>query len=37
MLGDGTAGRAITVRAHAFSASARERIAADGGTAELIG
>lgn len=37
VLGDGTAGRAITVRAHAFSASARERIAADGGTAELIG
>ena len=37
VLGDGTPGRAITVRAHAFSASARERIAADGGTAELIG
>lgn len=37
ILGDGTPGRAITVRAHAFSASARERIAADGGTAELIG
>jgi len=37
ILVDGTPGRAITVRAHAFSASARERIAADGGTAELIG
>ncbi|MDH3298678.1 MAG: 50S ribosomal protein L15 [Gemmatimonadota bacterium] len=37
VLGDGTLGRAITVRAHAFSASAREQIAADGGTAELIG
>jgi len=36
ILGDGNPGRAITVRAHAFSASARERIAADGGTAELI-
>ena len=37
ILGDGTAGRAISVRAHAFSASARESIVADGGTAELIG
>lgn len=37
ILGDGTAGRAITVRAHAFSASARASIESDGGTAELIG
>lgn len=37
ILGDGAPGRAITVRAHAFSASARERITADGGTVELIG
>lgn len=37
ILGDGAPGRAVTVRAHAFSASARERIAADGGTVELIG
>ena len=37
ILGDGAAGRAISIRAHAFSASARESIVADGGTAELIG
>lgn len=37
ILGDGAPGRAVTIRAHAFSASARERITADGGTAELIG
>ena len=37
ILGVGTTGRAVTVRAHAFSASAREKIEADGGTAELIG
>jgi len=37
ILGVGTAGRAVTIRAHAFSASAREKIEADGGTAELIG
>lgn len=36
ILGDGTPGRAVTVRAHAFSASARERIEAEGGTAELL-
>lgn len=36
ILGEGTPGRAVTVRAHAFSASARERIEAEGGTAELI-
>jgi len=37
ILGDGAAGRAITVRAHAFSASARASIESDGGTVELIG
>jgi len=37
ILGDGDAGRAMTVRAHAFSSSAREKIEADGGQAELIG
>lgn len=36
ILGDGVPGRAVTVRAHAFSASAREKIEADGGRAELI-
>ena len=36
ILGDGTPGRAVTIRAHAFSASARERIEAEGGTAELL-
>lgn len=36
ILGEGTPGRAVTVRAHAFSATARERIEAEGGTAELI-
>ncbi len=36
ILGVGSAGRAVTVRAHAFSAAAREKIEADGGTAELI-
>lgn len=36
ILGDGTPGRAVTVRAHAFSGSARETIEAEGGTAELI-
>ncbi|TFG66777.1 MAG: 50S ribosomal protein L15 [Gemmatimonadales bacterium] len=36
ILGEGIPGRPISVRAHAFSASARERIVADGGTAELI-
>ncbi len=35
-LGDGTLGHALTVRVHAFSASARERIAAAGGTAETL-
>jgi len=37
ILGVGAAGRAVTVRAHAFSASARQKIEADGGTVELIG
>lgn len=37
VLGAGSLGHALTVRAHAFSASAREAIAAAGGTAEVIG
>ena len=37
ILGSGSAGRALTVRAHAFSATARTKIEADGGPAELIG
>jgi large subunit ribosomal protein L15 len=37
ILGDGDLGAALTVRAHAFSQSAREKISAAGGTAELIG
>jgi large subunit ribosomal protein L15 len=37
ILGDGATGRAVTVRAHAFSSSAREKIEADGGQVELIG
>jgi len=36
-LGDGALAHALTVRAHAFSASAKERIAAAGGTVEVIG
>ncbi|HZP41367.1 MAG TPA: 50S ribosomal protein L15 [Candidatus Binatia bacterium] len=36
-LADGTLTHALTVRAHAFSAKAKERIAAAGGTAEVIG
>ncbi len=36
VLGNGTIGRAVTVRAEAFSASAREKIAAAGGKAEVI-
>ena len=35
-LGRGTLGHALTVKVHAFSASAREAIAAAGGTAEVI-
>lgn len=36
ILGVGATGRAMTVRAHAFSATARAKIEADGGTVELI-
>ena len=36
-LGDGTLPHALTVRLHAFSKTARERIAAAGGTVETIG
>jgi large subunit ribosomal protein L15 len=36
-LGDGTLEHALTVRAHAFSARARERITAAGGTVEVVG
>lgn len=37
ILGRGAPGRAIVVRAHAFSVTAREKIEAHGGRAELIG
>jgi large subunit ribosomal protein L15 len=36
ILADGELGRKITVRAHAFSKAAREKIAAAGGSAEII-
>jgi large subunit ribosomal protein L15 len=36
VLGRGEISKKLTVRAHAFSASAREKIEAAGGTAELI-
>lgn len=36
ILGDGDVDRSITVRAHAFSGSAREKIEEAGGTAEVI-
>jgi large subunit ribosomal protein L15 len=36
ILGDGEIGRAVTVRAHAFSKSAREKIEAAGGNAEVL-
>ena len=36
ILGQGDISKKLTVRAHAFSASAREKIEAAGGTAELI-
>ncbi|MGH2821353.1 MAG: 50S ribosomal protein L15 [Actinomycetota bacterium] len=36
VLGEGDVGRGLSVRAHAFSASAREKIEAAGGTVELI-
>jgi large subunit ribosomal protein L15 len=37
VLGDGTLGGPLIIRAHAFSKSALEKIAAAGGTAEVIG
>jgi large subunit ribosomal protein L15 len=37
VLGDGSVGGALTIRAHAFSKSATAKIAAAGGTAEVIG
>jgi large subunit ribosomal protein L15 len=36
VLGDGTLGAGLTIRAHAFSKSALEKIVAAGGTAEVI-
>jgi large subunit ribosomal protein L15 len=36
ILGDGEIGRAVTVRAHAFSKSAKGKIAAAGGSAEVL-
>jgi large subunit ribosomal protein L15 len=36
VLGDGTLAGRMTIRAHAFSSSAKEKIAAAGGMAELI-
>jgi large subunit ribosomal protein L15 len=36
ILGDGDIGRAIVVRAHAFSKSAKEKIEAAGGNAEVL-
>ena len=36
VLGDGEIGRALTVKAHAFSASARAKIEAAGGTCEEL-
>src|SRR3712207_4525560 len=36
ILGDGEIGRAITIRAHAFSRSAREKIEAAGGNVEVL-
>ncbi len=37
ILGDGDLDRPLTVKAHAFSSSAKEKIEAAGGTAEVIG
>lgn len=37
VLGDGELDKALTVRAHKFSKSAAEKIAASGGAAEVIG
>jgi large subunit ribosomal protein L15 len=36
ILGDGEIGRAVTLRAHAYSKSAKEKIEAAGGTAEVL-
>jgi len=36
ILGDGEIGRAVTVRAHAFSRSAREKIETAGGSVEVL-
>jgi large subunit ribosomal protein L15 len=36
LLGDGALAHALTVRAHAFSKTARERIEAAGGTVEVV-
>ena len=36
ILGDGEIGRAVTVRAHAFSVSAKEKIEAAGGNVEVL-
>ena len=36
ILGDGDAGRAVTVKAHAFSKSAKEKIEAGGGNVEVL-
>jgi large subunit ribosomal protein L15 len=36
-LGEGSLDHALTVRAHAFSAKARERIEAAGGSVEVLG
>jgi large subunit ribosomal protein L15 len=36
ILGEGDAGRAVTVKAHAFSRSAREKIEAGGGSVEVL-
>jgi large subunit ribosomal protein L15 len=36
VLGDGELSKALTVRAHGFSAKAKEKIEAAGGKAELI-
>jgi large subunit ribosomal protein L15 len=36
ILGDGEIGRAVTVRAHAFSKTAKEKIEAAGGDVEVL-
>jgi large subunit ribosomal protein L15 len=36
VLGQGTLSKALTIKAHAFSESAKERIAAAGGSAEVV-